>query len=91
MPNLALVWLLSKWRKGNEKYSNDSMNYSKAEFLHAKLINNGFASFQGNHMLNLNVKSQILNKHIRCIKEFQKEMPSHGSFDFWFCSKWVFY
>ena len=57
MPNLALVWLLSKWRKGNEKYSNDSMNYSKAEFLHAKLIKNGFASFQGNHMLNLNVKS----------------------------------
>ena len=64
MPNLALVWLLSKWRKGNEKYSNDSMNYSKAEFLHAKLRKNCFASYQGNHMLNLNVKSQILNKHI---------------------------
>ena len=64
MPNLALVWLLSKWRKGNEKYSNDSMNYSKAEFLHAKLRKNGFASYKGNHMLILNVKSQILNKHI---------------------------
>ena len=38
------------------------MNYPRALVLHAKLIKNGYVGIQGNHMLNLNVKSQNLEQ-----------------------------